>query len=85
MPGNEESVCLLLKALYGLCQVPNYWQDDIISFLIKIGFIQCELDHCTYFRKNPDNKSFTAVYVHVDDFAITGNEIINFKKELSSK
>lgn len=80
-PGEDSEVCLLLKSLYGLKQAPKYWQDDVEEFLLSVGFMQCEVDHCIYIRRL--NDSFTTVYVHVDDLAITGNDIITFKNEIS--
>lgn len=84
-PDNPDKVWMLLKSLYGLRQSPKLWQDDVKAFLISIGFEQCEIDPCIYIRKSPSSDVFTAVYVHVDDLAITGNEIADFKMEISSK
>lgn len=46
--GQENQVCKLLKSLYGLKQAPKYWQDYVQTFLVSIGFSQCEIDHCVY-------------------------------------
>lgn len=83
--GLENKVCKLLKSLYGLKQAPKYWQDDVKAYLISIGFTQCEIDHFVYIRSDPDSVKFTVVYIHVDDMAITGNDISTFKTEISSK
>lgn len=83
--GQEGKVCLLLKSLYGLKQAPKYWQDDVQEYLVSIGFKQCEIDHCVYIRSDSESGKFTAVYVHVDDLAITGNDIPTFKDEISKK
>lgn len=81
-PGEENKVCMLLKSLYGLKQAPKRWQDDVKEFLVSVGFDQCEVDHCIYIRCL--ETSFTAVYVHVDDLAITCDDILSFKKEISA-
>lgn len=73
--GSEGKVLKLKKSLYGLSQSPKIWQDKVQAFLISINFKQCEIDHCTYIRSDETNQKFTAVYVHVDDLAITGNDI----------
>lgn len=83
--GQEGKVCMLLKSLYGLKQAPKYWQDDVQEYLISIGFKQCEIDHCVYIRYDAVSGKFTAVYVHVEDLAITGNDIPTFKAEISLK
>lgn len=84
-PGSKGMVFKLLRSLYGLKQSPKIWQDDVREFLIEIGFVQCEIDHCTYIRHDKSQNLFTAIYVHVDDMAITGNDIDNFKSMISKK
>lgn len=84
-PQHPHEVWKLNKSLYGLKQSPKLWQDDVKAFLLKIKFEQCAIDPCIYIRKKESNENFTAVYVHVDDLAITGNEIDVFKREISSQ
>ena len=79
--GMERKVCKLLKSLYGLRQSPKIWYDEVVSFLVSIDFYQCKLDPCTYIRSSQEK--FTAIYVHVDDMAITGNDIMSFKDSIS--
>lgn len=83
--GNESKVCKLLRLLYGLKQPPKIWQDDVQEYLVEIGFTQCETDHCTYIRHHKSQDHFLAIYVHVDDMAITGNKIQDFKTAISNK
>lgn len=84
-PEFPNHVWMLTKSLYGLKQSPKLWKDDVKLFLKRIGFHQCEIDPCTYIRSIESSDKFTAVYVHVDDLAITGNDIQKFKKEICSK
>lgn len=84
-PTRPYDVWELNKSLYGLKQSPKLWQDDVKEFLIDIGFSQCEIDPCIYVRDTDKGSKFTAVYVHVDDLAITGNDINKFKAEISAK
>lgn len=81
--GEEGKVGMLLKSLYGLKQAPKRWQDDLKEFLVSVGFIQCEVNHCIYIRRI--DESFTTVYVHVNDLAITENDILTFKREISAR
>ena len=81
-PNHPDKVWRLHKSLYGLKQSPKLWQDDVKGFLVSAGFAQCEIDHCTYIRSDREQDKFTAVYVHVDDLAITGNDIEAFKTEI---
>lgn len=75
----------LKKSLYGLKQLPKLWQAEVKLFLESIGFNQCEIDPCSYIISDDVRDTFTEVYVHVDDLAITGNNIQTFKQEISSK
>lgn len=83
--GQEGKMLRLNRSLYGLKQSPKIWQDDVQEYLVSIGFVQCQIDHCTYIRTDNNLQKFTAVYVHVDDLAITGNNSLEFKAEISNK
>lgn len=82
---NPNKVRKLNKSLYGLRQSPKIWQDDVKKFLLSIDFVQCEINHCTYIRATESTGKFTAIYLHVDDLAITGNDISYFKEQISEK
>ena len=59
----SQQVGLLLKTLYGLCQLPTY-----ISHKIKeLGFRPCEGDHSVFV-----NAQGAVIVVYVDDLAIFG-------------
>ena len=84
--GQENLVCKLRKSLCGLKQVPKQWYKKFVSFMHKIGFKRCEVDHCCYV-KFFDN-SFTILLLYVDDMFIAGSsieEINNLKKQLSKQ
>lgn len=83
VPGKEHMVCKLNKSIYGLKQSPKIWGDDVKEFLLSINFTQCKIDPCTYIRQELDK--FTAIYLHVDDMAITGNDISNIKSQIASR
>lgn len=82
---HPDMVWQLNKLLYGLKQSPKLWQDDVKAFLIEIEFDQCAIDPCIYIRSNDERQTFTAVYFDVDDLEITGNDINNFKRQISAK
>lgn len=83
IPGKEHLVCKLNKSIYGLKQSPKIWGDDVKEFLLSANFTQCKIDPCTYIRQDQDK--FTAIYLHVDDMAITGNDIDNIKRQIASR
>ena len=56
--GQENLVCKLRKNLYGLKQAPRQWYKKFDSFMHRIGFKRCEVDHCCYV------KSFDNSYIY---------------------
>lgn len=81
--GKEDWVCLLNKALYGLKQSAKEWNDEFRGKCVKAGFHQSPADECIYIRdRGPSD--ICVFYLHVDDLAITGNNIPAFKTEISS-
>ena len=84
--GQENLVCKLRKSLYGLKQAPRQWYKKFDSFIHRIGFKRCEVDHCCYV-KSFDN-SYIILLLYVDDMLIAGSsieEINNLKKQLSKQ
>lgn len=81
----KDKVWLMNRSLYSFKQSPKIWQDDVETFLLSVGFVKCLVDHCIYIRSNLEDEKFTAIYVHVDDLAITGNDIETFKMEISKR
>ena len=84
--GQENLVCKLRKSLYGLKQAPRQWYKKFDSFMHRIGFKRCEVDHCCYV-KSFDN-SYIILLLYVDDMLIVGfgiEEIKSLKKQLSKQ
>lgn len=82
--GNKGMVARLEKTLYGLKQSARNCIEDVCSFLISIGFKPSDADACVYTRTSTDSTKFSAVYVHVDNMGITGNDIAAVKQSISS-
>ncbi|RVX19178.1 Retrovirus-related Pol polyprotein from transposon TNT 1-94 [Vitis vinifera] len=68
--GQENLVCKLRKSLYGLKQAPRQWYKKFDSFMHRIGFKRCEVDHYCYV-KSFDN-SYIILLLYVDDMLIAG-------------
>lgn len=83
--GDKDMVAKLDKTLYGLKQSARNWSEDVCSFLLSIGFKVSDADACVYTRTSTTSSKFSAVYVHVDDMGITGNEIASVKQSISSR
>lgn len=80
----EDMVAMLNKTLYGIKQSAREWNKEVCSFLMSQGFVVSPADQCIYTRSSSNGKAFSAVYVHVDNIAITGNEIETIKACISS-
>lgn len=81
---DKTKVARLDRTLYGLKQSARVWSDDVASFLCSNGFTQSAADPCIFVRISPDKSKFSALYVHVDDMAITGNEIESVKAAIAA-
>ncbi|MBW0467293.1 hypothetical protein O181_007008 [Austropuccinia psidii MF-1] len=78
----ETQVLQLKKALYGLKQASLAWYKKFSKSLILSGF-QCSLtDPCVFWNKG---KNSIWIYFHVDDLAIFGPDLEDFKREIKSK
>ncbi|GBM89165.1 Retrovirus-related Pol polyprotein from transposon TNT 1-94 [Araneus ventricosus] len=70
--GQEQKVCKLNKAIYGLKQAARAWHLKIGESLIKYGFEQSKADPCLFKFANNGNPMYIIVYV--DDLLIAGKE-----------
>jgi len=76
----------LLKGLYGLKQAPRCWFDTIHGILLGLGFKQCNIDQCVYWKKV--NGHYIFVLLYVDDFLVASSDpqlIEQFKIDLTCK
>jgi len=76
----------LLKALYGLRQTLNAWNERLNSFLLKNGFQRGTTDTTFFIKESNDN--FILVQVYMDDIVFSSvNEVLcaNFGKLMTSK
>jgi hypothetical protein len=66
--------CRMRRVLYGLRQVPRVWNEMFHEFLISIGFVRSEANHClyTWFRHNGN---FVIIIVYVDDMLQIANHL----------
>lgn len=80
-----DNVARLHRTLYGLKQSAREWHEDVCKFLVDNNFTVSPADACIYTRTSADKTKFSAVYVHVDDMAITGNEIKEVKDSIANQ
>lgn len=81
----NDSVTCLKKTIYGLKESAKYWNDEVYEFLSSEGFNQSEAGPCVYVRISPCGRKFSALYVHMDNMGITGNEISEITERISSR
>ncbi|GJS34094.1 retrovirus-related pol polyprotein from transposon TNT 1-94 [Tanacetum coccineum] len=83
---SQGQVCKLNKSLYGLKQASRQWNQELLKFLVALGFKQSKHDYSLFVKAQGD--LFTVALVYVDDILLTGNsvqEIQNTKLALDSK
>eukprot|EP00171_Calliarthron_tuberculosum_P022031 IDg22031t1 len=86
-PKRPNSVCKLLKAIYGLKQAPKQWYAKINSFLVdELNFQGCKSEPCLYLKHEAN--AMLAIILYVDDLLIAGSkdfDIIKIKEEFKSR
>ena len=83
--GQEQKVCRLAKAIYGLKRAPRAWYMKIDQYLTDQGFQRSPSDANLYIKHTADD--ILLVVVYVDDLIITGSSahlIHGIKQDLCS-
>jgi hypothetical protein len=86
MKGNKEVVCKLKRSLYGLKKSPRMWYQKFDTYIIGLGFVRREDDHCVYSKHVGSH--FIYVVLYVNDLLLVANNmdvIKEVKSQLSSK
>nr|GEX38224.1 hypothetical protein [Tanacetum cinerariifolium] len=73
----QGQVCKLNKSLYGLKQTSKKWNQELLKFLVTLGFIQSKHDYLLFVKTQ--GALFTVALVYVDDILLTGNSIQDIK------
>lgn len=69
----EQVVCILKKAMYGLKQFSRAWFERFTKVMLSLGFIQSQRDH-TLFVRHLVSGGVTALLVYVDDIIVAGED-----------
>ena len=70
------------KSSYGLKQSPQQWNNKIHQFLVSIGFVQMNTNHCIYVN----NTTLVTIALWVDDLMIFAKDkvtIVEVKSRLN--
>lgn len=67
-----DSICKLIKSIYGLKQASRVWFEKLASVLLEIGFTQSVADYSMFIYK--DSGIFITALVYVDNILLIGND-----------
>ncbi|CCM06583.1 uncharacterized protein FIBRA_08861 [Fibroporia radiculosa] len=73
--GQEDKVCRLKKAIYGLKQVSRTWNLKIHRTLVKLGFTRTYSDTGVYVYRRQKGDSITVIILYVDDVTLMGDSM----------
>ena len=74
VPGKEDWILRLHKALYGTKQAANAWQKMVVHIMNKVGAKSIDADPATYTLEDAKG-GFVIVGTHVDDFMVVFNPL----------
>jgi hypothetical protein len=72
VPGHEDKVYKMKKALYGLKKSPISWYSNIYSYLTQNGFQRSESEPTLYIKANQQG-NMLIFFLYVNDFIFTGD------------
>ena len=78
--GQENKVCRLKKAIYGLKQASRAWNQQFHGVLIELGFERTYSDAGVYVNHQHKGDGLLIVVLYVDDITIMGSSLENVKQ-----
>lgn len=75
---DENKVCLLKKALYGLRESPRDWYECFHDYISSIGFKRSAYDYCLYMKSTNENCIYVILYV--DDLLLFSHDLEQIKR-----
>jgi len=77
----------LLKAMYGMTLSGKFWYQDLLEFLVSMGFLQSTVICCLFYQKYSDG-SVIFILNYVDDMLYYGTSdqtLLGFEMKLSER
>jgi len=77
----------LLKAMYGMTLSGKFWYQDLLEFLVSLGFMQSTVIRCLFYQRYPDG-SVIFILNYVDDMLYSGTSdqtLMAFELKLSER
>ncbi|GJS56106.1 putative ribonuclease H-like domain-containing protein [Tanacetum coccineum] len=84
-PAHPNKVYKVVKALYGLHQVPRAWYETLSSFMLENGFRRGTIDKTLFIKKNKSGIMFVQVYVDDIIFVSTKKSMCTEFEEVMHK
>ena len=74
VPGynEKETVCELVKPVYGLVDAPRLWWTSLTKTVREQGLQQSELDNCIFYSRDSAGALNGVIAFHVDDLLVGG-------------
>ena len=69
--GKNELVCKLKNSLYGLKQSPRMWYQKFDTYILGLGFVRRNVDHCVYSKQVGNH--FINIVLYVNDMLLIRN------------
>ena len=80
IPGQENKVCHLKKAIYGLKQASHTWNQQFHGVLIELGFMQTFADAGVYVYHQRKGDGPLIIILYIDDITIMGPYLKDVKQ-----
>nr|GEV99117.1 copia protein [Tanacetum cinerariifolium] len=84
-PDYPYKVYKVVKALYGLHQVPRAWYETLANYLLENGFQRGKIDQTLFIKKKKDNILLVQVYVDDIIFRSTNKDLCKAFEKLMKK
>lgn len=84
---HPSQLCLKLKkALYGLKQAPRNWFENIVNFILQLGFNACTAEPCLFYKIIGGDRII--IFLYVDDFIIAatnGHHLLKYRSMIANR
>lgn len=71
--GKDEPFYKLKKSFYGMKQSTRMWYQKFNSYILGLGFVRSQVDHCVYYKKV--DEYFIYVVFYVNDMLLVRNNM----------
>ena len=80
----ENSIVVIVRALYGLNTSNERFRTMLVVFLRTLGFVPSRYDRDVWMRLRDDKSSYGYIHTHVDDFKVVAKTTSIWIKQIVS-